>query len=170
MVDSYFFALSISEPYNDLWQIFLLVLQEAGVVMRLSLLVFSLLSSLVVEVQSEMTVPYVSFRGQVLPNNSYVDLGLVGASDVDSVQCHTDLISCCDDSQSLHRGEWYFPNRTRLPTSGDIHLSRGEQRVDIHHEGSATVPSGLYRCDIPTDTSLRQTVYVGLYNSGGMPR
>ena len=45
------------------------------------------------EVHSQ-TFPYVSFSGQNLANHSYVDLCLVGYSG-DSVQCHTDLTTCC---------------------------------------------------------------------------
>ena len=47
----------------------------------------------VVEVNSQLTFPYVSFMGQTLANHSYVDLSLVGddGSGSDSVQCHTDL-------------------------------------------------------------------------------
>ena len=75
----------------------------------------SLLWSLV-EVHSQ-TFPYVSFNGQTLANHSYVDLSLVGndGSGSDSVQCHTDLSTCCSSNQGPHRGDWYFPNGTRLP-------------------------------------------------------
>ena len=54
----------------------------------LCLLLWSLVDS--------QTVPYVSFRGETLPNHGYVDLSLVGDAedDSDSAQCHTDLTSC----------------------------------------------------------------------------
>ena len=69
-----------------------------------------------VEVHSQ-TFPYVSLNGQTLANHSYVDLRLVGndSSGSDSVQCHTDLSTCCSGAQGPHRGDWYFPNGTRLP-------------------------------------------------------
>ena len=56
--------------------------------------------------------PYVSFSGQILANHSYVDLSLLGSdySGSDSVQCHTDLVTCCSHSQGSHRGDWYFPD------------------------------------------------------------
>ena len=46
----------------------------------------------------------------------------------------------------------------------------------VRHNTSANSPTGIYRCDIPTndvhdsdDISVRDTVYVGLYiASGGM--
>ena len=80
-------------------------------VASLCLLLWSL-----VEVHSQ-TVPYVSFMKEPLPNNSYVDLTLVGEDTGDpgnTVRCHTDLSTCCSGGQGSHRGDWYFPNGTRL--------------------------------------------------------
>ena len=133
-----------------------------------------------VEVHSQ-TAPYVSFRGETLPNHSYVDLTEVGDDDGDpgnTLRCHTDLTTCCSVMQVQHRGDWYFPNRTtRLPFSfntGTFFEARDAQRVDIHRRSGANPPSGIYRCDIPTiavsdenDISVRDTVYVGLYATGG---
>ena len=148
--------------------------------MKMKMLVVFSLSLLwsLVEINSQQTFPSVSFLGQTLANHSYVDLSLVGTSGSDSVQCVTDLDTCCSGQQGLHRGDWYSPGSTdRLPFSnevGDIYESRGAQRVDIHRRNSATSPVGIYRCDIPTydvhnddHTSVRATVYVGLYTDSG---
>ena len=125
------------------------------------------------------TFPYVFFMSQTLANHSYVDLSAVGndlsGSGSDSVQCHTDLESCCSGGQGFHRGDWYFPNGTRLPFpgGGNIFEYRNAQRVDLRRRNSANSPTGIYRCDIPTgavndnDISVRDTVYVGLYTSSG---
>ena len=97
----------------------------------------------------------------------------------DSVQCHTGLSTCCSYGQGPHRGDWYFPDGTRLPFSNggdDIYEGRGAQRVDLHYSNNPTSPVGIYRCDISTnavhsdtDRSVRATVYVGLYTvSGGI--
>ena len=119
------------------------------------------------------TFPYVSFMGQTLANHSFV---LVGTSGSDSVQCHTDLSTCCSFTQGSHRGDWYFPNGTRLPFAGDgnIFEVRRAQRVDLCRWKSAIPPVGIYRCNIPTvavhddtDISVRATVYVGLYTGSG---
>ena len=145
-----------------------------------NLLLFSVFWCLV-EVNSQ-TAPYVSFMGQTLANHSYVDLSLVGdgSSDSNTLQCHTDLSTCCGPGQGVHRGDWYSPGSTdRLPFSneaGDIYEQREAQRVDLRRSNSATSPVGIYRCEIPTndvhdddDISVRATVYVGLYTaSGGM--
>ena len=142
--------------------------------MKISLVVLSLLWSLV-EVHSQTEYPYVSFMGENLPNHSYVDLTLVGTDDSDPsniVRCHTDLTTCCSIIQGIDRGYWYFPNETRLQFSGSgdsIYRLYGAQRVDLRRRNNAMSPSGIYRCDIAVhdDTSVRETVYVGLYAYGG---
>ena len=145
-----------------------------AVIVSLSLL-WSLVES------NSQTFPYVSFMGQTLANHSYVDLSLVGyhESGRDSVQCHTDLPTCCSGRQGIHRGDWYFPNGDRLrfdSNSNDIHQNRIKRRVDLRRKG-LTSPTGMYHCDIATvdvhdneTTQLtRKRVYVGLYaNRGGL--
>ena len=71
----------------------------------------------------------------------------------------------------------YFPNGTGLPFSGNnvpIGLSRTAQ-IAVIRRTTATGPTGIYRCDIPTnavhddtDISVRETVSVGLYAADGM--
>ena len=132
-----------------------------------------------VEVHSQ-TAPYLSFMGVNLPNHGYVDLNDVGTDSGDpgnTLRCHTDLTTCCGGAQGQHRADWYFPDGDRLPFSsntGTFFEARVDRRVDIHRISGANPPSGMYRCDIPTnavsdefDTSMRDTVYVGLYATGG---
>ena len=138
-----------------------------------------LLLLLLVKVNCQ-TLPYVSFMGQTLADHSYVDLSLVGSASDNSdsvVSCHSDLSTCCTGSQGIHRGDWYFPNGTQLPFTGgsvSIALGRAAQVAVIRRTNDATGPTGIYRCDIPTnavhhptDLSVRDSVYVGLYITGG---
>ena len=124
------------------------------------------------------TFPYVSFMSQTLVNHSYVNLSLVGRPDIpdsgEGVQCITNLTTCCNKTVGSHRGDWYFPDGTRLPFSGSIYEHRGYQRVYLGRRNNPTSPVGIYRCDIPTlavygntDISVRDTVYVGLYTDIG---
>ena len=109
-----------------------------------------------------------------LSNHSYVNLTAVGdaVDGSDSVQCHTDLSTCCSASQGDDRGDWYFPNGSRLQFSdgGDIYEQRDAQRVDLCRRNNGDT-SGIYRCDIETnavnDEDGHETVYAGLYASGG---
>ena len=145
------------------------------------LLLLCLLWSLV-EVNSQ-TVPYVKFMREILPNHAYVDLRLVGNDSSDSVQCHTDLNTCCGSAQDKEGGDrhgnWILPGSdSRLPFSNkagaDIFEVHGYQRVELRRRNGADMPSGIYRCDIPInavhdhdDITVRESVYVGLYASGG---
>ena len=143
---------------------------------------------------AEMTF-HVSFLGQTLANHSYVNLSRVGddTSGSDSVQCITDLNTCCSRTEGPHRGDWYFPNGTRLPFSGDIFEQRVAQRVDLMHKNNGIYQGesdksdlhpnnqhyvlGMYHCNIQTTAVNKSTgadadadtsvVYVGLYHSGG---
>ena len=147
--------------------------------MKMARVVF-LLSLFLSLVHCQQTFPYVSFMGQALVNHSYVDLSTVGsASDnSDSFVCHTDLVTCCSGSQGQHRGDWSFPDGTRLPFLGSnvpIGLARTAQ-IAVVRRTTATGPTGIYRCRIATnavhsdtDQSVGETGYVGLYaGSEGM--
>ena len=135
-------------------------------------------------VQSQQTFPYIAFMGhEVLANHSSVDISLVGveADGSNSVLCITDLSTCCSGANGPHRGDWYFPDGTRLPFAvlgSDVYETRIAEGVELRRWNPSTTspPSGIYRCDIPTnavhddnDISVRDTVYVGVYTaSGGM--
>ena len=133
-----------------------------------------------VEVHSQTEYPYVSFMGETLPNHAYVDLSLVGEDDSSSVQCHTDLSTCCTTVQGRHRGQWIAPRGEEgLPLANGypIYQVQDDRRVDIHRRRGSRVDmsSGIYRCNIATiavhgddDISVRESVYVGMYGTGGI--
>ena len=133
----------------------------------IALLLLCLLSALV-EVNSQTS--YLTFLGNNIPNHGYVDLNTVGTENTNTVQCHTDLHSCCSGAQGPDRGDWYFPNGNRLPFSGDVSEGRGDRLVFLRYTGSGGT-SGIYRCDIETvavnNNDGHETVLVGLYTSGG---
>ena len=136
--------------------------------MAIAPLLLCLLSALV-EVHSQ-TAPYLTFMGNNIPNHSYVDLNTVGtAVENNTVQCRTDLNTCCSSAEGLDRGDWYFPNGDRLQFSGYVYERRGPQRVVLKYS-SCGGTSGIYRCDIDTNAynvNSNESVYVGLYTSGG---
>ena len=118
-----------------------------------------------------------SFGNMAVPNHGYVDLGMVETSFTNSVQCRTDLSTCCRSDKGIHRGQWYFPDGDPLQNrsgDGDVYEFEAVMRHDLRRANSATSPTGIYRCEIPTnavhddtDISVRATVYVGLYTSEG---
>ena len=137
------------------------------------------LLSALVKINSQI-VPYVSFMGANLTNHSHVNLTLVGNDEdgSDSVQCHTDLSTCCSDAQGADLGDWYLPNGNRLNFNnnpGDIYEHREAQQVVLRRRNNGDT-SGIYRCTVEinavhsdngSDTTTRETVYAGLYASGG---
>ena len=136
----------------------------------MSVLLYLLLA--LVEVHSQ-TAPYLTFMGNNIPNHGYVDLNTVGDGNTNDVQCHTDLLTCCSNNQGPDRGDWYFPNGNRLPFPGSgniVYQGRYDQVLAMRYTGSGGT-SGIYRCDIETaavnDNDGHESVYVGLYTSGG---
>ena len=133
----------------------------------------------VVEVHSQ-TAPYLTFMGEILPNNSYVDLSLVGQggnATHDSgreIVCHTDLDTCCSGSDG--HGNWFLPQNTpAVDRPGrSIVMKKLHKRVRLERVPgtSSPMPPGIYRCSIETvavsgeDGTGRESVYVGLYESG----
>ena len=114
---------------------------------------------------------YLSFLGENLSNNSYVDFSLVGRdpSGSDSVQCHTQFQNCCRRSQTEIPGYWFFPNGSSLPfddKTNNVFYRREIQRVDLRKTQDIS-KTGIYCCDIPYNFSSRQILCVGLYNNAG---
>ena len=135
------------------------------------------LSSFNVDCQVEPVAPYITFRGIVLQNHSYIDYYQIGNSIIDGVQCHTDL--------TTHGGRWYSYATRRTLNSYSSYYGNGLYQREFH-QGLAILsnsryynsPNGLYRCDIDTnastddgrndtDVSRRESVYVGIYSYGG---
>ena len=109
-----------------------------------------------VEVHSQ-DFRYISFKGNILPNNSIVIIRDVGnAKDgSDSIQCHTNLSTCCSEDKGTGRGGWHFPSG--LPVgmngTGSWYVYPRAQRIDLHRRDENTIsPTDIYRCDIPVDT------------------
>ena len=119
-------------------------------------------------------LPYITFMGETLPNNSYVNFSRVGGrnSDGEGVQCHTDLTTCCSRQQGNDSGNWYAPgSTTRLPFEGHLSQRRDSQKVTLYYR-SKVLPSdhhqsGMYRCDIAVNGSGSGIVYIGIYETGG---
>ena len=124
--------------------------------------------------------PQVTFMGNDLANHSYLDLSLVGTSDNDSVQCHTNASKCCSAGNGLDRGDWTFPNGTRLlsksyidgNSDGYIYQKRYHQTVGLYRKSWSE--SGIYRCNITRIINktmgfdkIHRFIYIGLYQSGG---
>ena len=149
------------------------------------LLLLILLWSLV-EVHSQ-TVPYVSFMGENLPNHAGVYLSLngvsipnhgyvvisdIGSTDGTALLCNTNHLLVAGSANS--RGNWFGPDGSTVGSistvgSADFGRTRGPGLVRLirNSDATGTPTEGIYSCIIQDDTLTLQTVYVGLYNSGG---
>ena len=81
--------------------------------------------------------------------------------------CLTDKQDCCDRPNPRF-GEWYFPNgiRVGIKNAGDIYRNRGLSVVRLNRRNNASLPSGVFQCEIPDEHGRNQNIYVGIYTVG----
>ena len=110
-----------------------------------------------------------SLNGTTYQNNSLVTLEDIGEGD-NALLCMTDLTACCrppytDFIAPTTKGHWFFPNGTRVPSSGgrwDFHRTRGQSAIRLHRRRGGE--EGIYHCEIPDATNVYQTIYIGVYS------
>ena len=84
-----------------------------------------------------------------------------------SLLCVTTLTGCCSTFHTLTGlalGQWYFPNGTRVSSSGnqwDFYRDRGQMVVRLNRRRGGV--DGIYRCEIPDLMNVTQTIYIGVY-------
>ena len=96
-----------------------------------------------------------------MSNESIVSSEEISGSD--SLYCFTNY-----DTGSSGVGSWYFPDGREVPESGSdgfVHR-RGRSFVALTPSGSATPPSGLYRCTIPDSNGQDVTLFAAVYGRG----
>ena len=86
--------------------------------------------------------------------------------DDDALLCITNLTTCCRSKNRSALGQWFFPNGTRVLSTGeqwDFHRTRGPMVVLMHRRRGGV--DGIYCCEIISDsTDVNQTTYIGVYN------
>ena len=108
-------------------------------------------------------------NGITYQNHSMVFLEDIGEGD-QALLCITNFRNCCRrpyTSGGRALGNWFFPNGTRVPSSGnqwDFHRTRGHKVVLLHRRRGGV--EGIYRCEIPDAMNGIQTIYIGIYNTG----
>ena len=91
---------------------------------------------------------------------------------VDALTCVTDQPFCCRPPYTSALGQtalgnWYFPNGTRVVSSGmqwDFHRIRGQMLLHLQRRRGGV--NGIYHCKIPDATNVTQTIYIGVYTAG----
>ena len=111
-----------------------------------------------------------SLNGTTYQNNSIVTLEDISEG-YEALHCVTDLTACCRPpftdpiGQQQALGNWFFPNGTRVPTSGiqwDFHRTRGQSVVLLQRRRGGE--EGIYSCVVPDAMNVIQTIYIGVYS------
>ena len=109
-------------------------------------------------------------NGTTYQNNSIVILEDIGVG-ADALICMTNQTACCRHPYTNGTGQraignWYFPNGTRVPSSGvqwDFHRTRGHMVVRMQRRRGGA--EGIYRCAITDTFGFIQTIYIGVYSA-----
>ena len=87
----------------------------------------------------------------------------IGESSEEALLCLTNLTACCNSGGI---GNWYFPNGTRVPSSGGhwgFQRTRDQMIVLLQRRRGGV--NGIYRCEIPDSMNVMQTIYIAVYTA-----
>ena len=132
-------------------------------------------SVITTDIQYLATGVYLSLNDDIIPNHGYVVISDIGSTDDTALICHTNrpatITEIAGDKSS--GGNWSAPDGMMVGF-GDISgipgfiRRRSPMMVRLLRNTATDPPSeGIYHCLVEDDTLTEQTVYVGLYNSGG---
>ena len=113
-----------------------------------------------------------------------MDISDIGSTDDTALICNTNCpatLSTEGNARMHSGGDWFGPDGTAVGTRynagpgfrmykapGMVRLIRYTTNINPSLDGMTfTPPEGIYHCVVEDATLTQQTVYVGLYNSGG---
>ena len=116
-----------------------------------------------------------------------MDISDIGSTDDTALICHTNRPATLTTGVNpmMHSGgDWFGPDGTAVGTRysnehavpgvrrnrgpGMVRLIRYTTNISPSLNGMTfTPPEGIYHCEVEDATITQQTVYVGVYNSGG---
>ena len=113
-----------------------------------------------------MTVLYVDvfirLNGAVIPNHSYADISDIGFSD------NTALLCITNRPGTPYSGNWFGSDGTRVDGTDVPGVTRNSGYKVVRLKRTiGTALEGIYWCSVENAASRTQTVFVGLYYSGG---
>ena len=108
-----------------------------------------------------------TLRNKTYQNNSIVILEDIGEGE-NALLCKTNQTACCsgDYTNGSTLGNWYFPNESRVPSSGnqtDFYRTRDQMVVLLHRKRGGV--EGIYHCEIPDSMNVNQTIYIEVYSA-----
>ena len=107
-----------------------------------------------------------SVNGDIIPNHGYVMISAISSTDDTALLCRTNKPA----SGSNSGGDWFAPDGTRVDGTDVPGFIRNRDPMVVRllrNTDTGTPAEGIYHCVIEDTTVTIQTVYVGLYNSGG---
>ena len=109
------------------------------------------------------------FHGQVYGNNSIISVSEMGEGKR-ALICITNKTYCCrrEDKHNIEpgEGEWYFPDGSKVSLKGigdDFYRDRHASTIRLNRRNNATMPSGLFRCEVNDSYNVTKNLYVGIY-------
>ena len=114
---------------------------------------------------------YLTLNGDYIPDHGYVMISDIGSTDDTALICNTNRPVTLPSGNS--GGNWFAPDGTTVGNRGTDDVpgfvrNRRPMMVILLRRTASDPPSeGIYYCVVEDDTFTYQTVYVGLYNSGG---
>ena len=111
---------------------------------------------------------YLSLTGTLIPNHGYVMIDDIGSTDNTALLCHTNHRASGGNSG----GDWFAPDGKKVggissTTVPGFGRNRGDMVVRLRRNSDTEPEEGIYHCVVEDADDMPQTVYVGLYNSGG---
>ena len=120
---------------------------------------------------------HLTLNGDYIPNHGCVMISDIGSTDDTALICNTNRFgnrTTTPGSTYYHSGgDWFAPDGTTVGNTGSDDVpgfvrNRRPMMVILLRRTASDPPSeGIYYCVVEDDTFTYQTVYVGLYNSGG---
>ena len=118
-----------------------------------------------------LAVVYLSLNDDIIPNHGYVMISDIGSTEDTALICHTNRPASGVNSG----GNWVGPNGMVVggATIGVINVpgfrrNRDPMIVRLYRNTATDPPlQGIFHCEVEDDTDRQQTVYVGVYGSGG---
>ena len=119
---------------------------------------------------------YLAFEDRIIPDYSMIYAGQFYNydrwNDFDNI---TDAL-WCQSANSTNIGVWYYPNGNEVPLfDGDftdasapspVFSKRCSGQIALARRGGLAGYEGLYKCIIPDENGVNQTLVVGAYTDG----
>ena len=121
---------------------------------------------------------YLPYWDRIIP-----DYSMIYASQFYNVDKNNDVndindaLWCQSANNGANIGVWYYPNGTEVPlfdgafdnssASSPVFSKRFSGQIALARRGGLSGYEGLYKCIIPDENGVNQTLVVGAYTVGG---